>query len=209
MSLTGIFLILFLTVHLIGNLQLLNNDGGESFNIYADFMGHNPLIQTISIGNFFFILLHAFIGIILWLQNRSARGSRYAVQTTANTTFTSRNMAWFGIIIFVFLLVHLFQFWLQMKVGNVDPVEYNGAEVKNLYAEVSVAFSNIGFVIFYAICMLVVAFHLNHGFQSAFQTLGLNHKKYTPLIKGLGTAYSVIVPLGFAIIPLAFYFLKS
>ena len=115
MSLTGIFLILFLTVHLIGNLQLLAGDGGEKFNIYADFMGHNTLVQIISKGNFFFILLHAVIGIVLWFQNKAARGSRYAVQTKANTSFASRNMAWLGIVILGFISVHLYQFYLQMK----------------------------------------------------------------------------------------------
>ena len=209
MSLTGIFLILFLTVHLIGNLQLLKGDGGEAFNVYADFMGHNTLIQIISIGNFSFIILHAFMGIFLWLRNKAARGSRYAVTTTANTSFTSRNMAWFGIIILVFILIHLAQFWFRMKIGTVDPVVVEGAEIKNLYALVAATFSNSLFVIFYVISMIVIAFHLHHGFQSAFQTLGLNHKKYTPLIKGLGTAYSILIPLGFAIIPIVFYLTKA
>jgi succinate dehydrogenase / fumarate reductase cytochrome b subunit len=213
MSLTGIFLILFLTVHLIGNLQLLAGDGGEKFNVYADFMGNNTLIQIISKGNFFFILLHAVLGIMLWMQNKSARGSRYAVQTTSNTSFTSRNMAWFGIIIFVFILIHLYQFFLQMKAPNIfdstELVAYDGVEVRNLYKLVAATFSNLGFVIFYVISMIVIGLHLNHGFQSAFQSLGLNHKKYTPLIKGLGTAYSILIPLGFAAIPIAFYLMNA
>lgn len=213
MSLTGIFLILFLTVHLIGNLQLLAGDGGEKFNIYADFMGNNPLIQIISKGNFFFILLHAALGIFLWLKNKAARGSRYAVQTTANTSFASRNMAWFGIIILVFILIHLYQFFLQVKAPSLfdstEMVSYDGVEVRNLYKLVAATFSNIGFVIFYIISMVVIGLHLNHGFQSAFQSLGLNHKKYTPLINGLGAAYSILIPLGFAVIPIIFYLTKA
>jgi len=212
MSLTGIFLILFLTVHLIGNLQLLAGDGGEKFNLYADLMGHNPLIQIISKGNFFFILLHAVMGIFLWLNNKAARGSRYAVETTANTSFASRNMAWFGIIILVFILIHLYQFFLQMKAPDLFDstklVTYDGVEVRDLYTLVAATFSNIGFVIFYVISMIVIGLHLNHGFQSAFQSLGLNHKKYTPIIKGLGTGYSILIPFGFAIIPIAFYFMN-
>ena len=206
MSLTGIFLILFLTVHLIGNLQLLAGDGGEKFNLYADFMGNNPIIQIISIGNFAFILLHAVMGIFLWLNNKASRGSRYAVQTTANTTFTSRNMAWFGIIIFVFLLIHLYQYWFKMKADWAENISYDGTEVKNLYALVAATFSSLPFVIFYVISMIVIGLHLNHGFQSAFQSLGLNHKKYTPIIKGLGTGYSIVIPFLFAIIPIVFYF---
>lgn len=209
MSLTGIFLILFLTVHLIGNIQLIYNDDGQAFNVYADFMGHNPLIQLIAKGNYFFILLHAVVGIYLWMQNRSAAGgaNRYAVGK-ANGSYSSRNMAWFGIIIFVFLIVHLYQFWLQSKLPidytNMEMITYPGMdyEVKDLYKIVQATFQNVFFVIFYVIAMAVVGLHLSHGFQSAFQTLGLNHKKYTPFIKGLGTAYSVLVPLGFAIIPL-------
>lgn len=210
MSLTGIFLILFLTVHLVGNLQLLAGDEGEKFNLYADFMGHNPLIQFISIGNFFFIFLHAIIGILLYFQNKAAKGSRYAVASTKTSTYSSRNMAWFGTVILVFILIHLFQFWFKMKLTNIpELVTYDGVEVKNLYALVATTFSNIPFVIFYVVAMIVIGLHLSHGFQSAFQTLGLNHKKYTPLIKGLGTAYSVLIPLGFAIIPIVFYLTKA
>lgn len=213
MSLTGLFLILFLIVHLAGNLQLLNNDGGESFNVYAHFMAHNPLIQVISKGNFFFILLHAFVGTALWLTNRSARGGqRYAVQVTkavnTNAGF-AKNMWFLGVIVFVFIIVHLSQFWVVMKFGNVgtqvNMVSYGGEEVKDLYALVAAAFSNVGYVIFYVVCMLVIAFHLWHGFQSAFQTIGWNHPKYTPVIHFLGKAYSVLIPLGYAIIPVIYY----
>jgi succinate dehydrogenase / fumarate reductase cytochrome b subunit len=213
MSLTGIFLILFLTVHLLGNLQLLAGDGGEKFNLYADFMGQNPLIQFISIGNFFFIFLHAVLGILLYFQNKAASGggtSRYAVKSTKTTTYSSRNMAWFGTVILVFILIHLFQFWFKMKMTSIpELVTYDGVEVKNLYTLVAATFSNIPFVIFYVVSMIVIGLHLSHGFQSAFQTLGLNHKKYTPIIKGLGTAYSILIPLGFAIIPIVFYLTKA
>ena len=207
MSLTGIFLILFITVHLIGNLQLLIPDSGVTFNLYAKMMTSNPLIQTIAIGNYFFILLHAIQGILLWRKNSSARGSKYAVKkVNAKSTsgFASSNMGWLGMVILIFILIHLYQFWLQMKMDVVPYVSIEGEQVKNLYAIVTEAFSNPIYSIFYVICMIVLAFHLWHGFQSAFQTLGLNHKKYTPFIQGLGKAYSVVVPLGFAIIPLFF-----
>ena len=113
-------------------------------------------------------------------------------------------MGWLGTIILVFILIHLYQFWLQMKMDVVPYVNIEGEEVKNLYFIVTEAFTNPIYSIFYMICMIVIAFHLWHGFQSAFQTLGLNHKKYTPFIQGLGKIYSVVVPLGFAIIPLFF-----
>jgi len=208
MSLTGLFLISFLAVHLIGNLQLLSGDGGQSFNEYAYFMTHNKLIKTVSYGLYAFIVLHAIQGIVLWRKNRSARGSQgYAVKrnrTAGASRFSSVNMGALGTIILVFILIHMYQFWLQMKLGNTDMITYDGGThpVKDLYTLVSGVYENPGFVIFYVISMVVIAFHLWHGFESAFQTLGLNHRKYTPLIKVVGRAFSVIVPLGFAIIPI-------
>ena len=206
MSLTGIFLITFLPVHLLGNIQLLFSDGGEAFNQYADFMTSNPLIKFISIGLYAFIVLHMVQGIIIWLTNKSAKGSKYEVSNT-QASFASRNMGPLGMILLVFLVVHMGQFWFKMKVGWLDKVQYDGYDyaVKNLYAPVEAAFTNPLFVIFYVACMVAIGLHLSHGFQSAFQTLGLNHKKYTPIIKGLGTAYSVLIPLGFAAIPVVFY----
>ncbi|MEL7020065.1 MAG: succinate dehydrogenase cytochrome b subunit [Bacteroidota bacterium] len=217
MSLSGLFLTTFLVVHLVGNLQLLLDDGGEQFNIYAKFMTSNPLIKTTSYLLYASILLHAIQGIALWWQNKQARGGKgYAVKVTRavkTNSFTSRYMAAFGTIILVFIFVHMYQFWLQMKLGNVPMIPagtYEGYEepIKNLYAPVAEVFSNPLFVVFYVISMIVIAMHLWHGFQSAFQTLGLNHKKYTPLIKGVGIAYSILVPLGFAILPLYFLLFK-
>jgi len=205
MSLTGVFLMLFLVVHLAGNLQLLNEDGGESFNTYAFFMTHNPLIKVISYSLYAFILLHAFQGIALWRGNRAARGnSRYAVNHTRSNERAARNMAWFGIVIFIFLVLHLWQFWLQMKMGVLPAVEVEAYDhpVQNLFLPVMEAFANPLYVIFYVICMVVVGFHLWHGFWSSFQTLGLDHKRYTPLIKSVGYVYSIGMSVGFAIIPI-------
>ncbi|MCF8239709.1 MAG: succinate dehydrogenase cytochrome b subunit [Saprospiraceae bacterium] len=214
MSLTGLFLILFLVVHLIGNLQLLAEDGGESFNVYARFMTSNPLIKTISYGLYFFILLHTWQGIVLWFKNRAARGKEgYAVKKTravGTSAVLSSRMAWLGIIVFVFIVIHMVQFWLQMKLGNVQMATYPGhdGEYKDLFVMVIDAFKNPAFVIFYVICMYVIGLHLWHGFQSSFQTLGLNHKKYTPLIKGIGKVYSILIPAGFAIIPIIVYLFR-
>ena len=209
MSLTGIFLIIFLLVHLIGNLQLLAGDQGDSFNLYAEFMTSNPLIKTVSYGLYFFILLHAVQGLILWSKNRTARGGQgYAVKVTraVNTNGpVARSMGWLGTIILVFILLHMYQFWLQMKMGAVDMATIDGKEVKNLYTLVSTAFNDPIYVAIYVVSMIVIAFHLWHGFQSAFQTLGVNHPKYTPFIQGLGKVYSIVVPLGFAIIPILMF----
>ncbi len=212
MSLTGLFLILFLMVHLAGNLQLLYHDGGEAFNLYAHFMTTNPLIKTVSYGLYFFILLHAIQGILIWRKNRAARNDRYAVKSGSTSTFASRNMAWLGIIIFIFLVIHMWQFWFQMKIGAVEmiPLELNGHEkmVKDLYSPVAIAFSQWWYVLFYVFSMLIVGFHLIQGFQSSFQTLGLGHVRFSNLIKVIGIIYAIVVPLGFAIIPVYFYFFK-
>ncbi len=213
MSLTGLFLISFLVIHLIGNLQLLMDDGGKQFNVYAKFMTTNPVIKTTSYLLYFSILLHTIQGLLLWRQNRKARGGeRYAVKVTkaVNTSAKfSSNMGWLGTVILIFILVHLYQFWLQMKLGNVPMATYEGEQYKDLYTIVSAAYQNIFYVIFYVVAMLVISFHLWHGFQSAFQTLGLNHKKYTPFIHGLGKLIAVVLPIGFAIIPIAMFILGN
>ncbi len=206
MSLTGIFLMLFLVVHLIGNLQLITDPSGKAFNLYAHTMGHNPLIQTVSIGNFFFILLHIITSIILSRKNKKARPVGYAKSgASSNSTWTSRNMGALGLIIAIFLLVHLKGFWFESKSGGLEMITYGEETVGDLYAVVNTAYSNILYTGFYVICMLVLAFHLTHGFQSAFQTLGLNHKKYTPAIKVVGAIFSIVIPLLFAIIPIVMY----
>lgn len=205
MSLTGLFLITFLPVHLLGNIQLLWMDEGVAFNTYAKFMTGNPLILFISLGLYFFILLHTIQGILIWLTNKSSKGTTYAVKGK-NTSFASRNMGPLGTIILIFILIHMYQFWLKMKIpGGLEMVTIDGVEMKNLFVQVVHSFSNLGFVVFYVLSMVAIGFHLSHGFQSAFQTLGLNHKKYTPLINGIGTAYSILIPLGFAAIPIIMY----
>lgn len=216
MSLTGIFLILFLVVHLIGNLQLLSffahdpaDMPGKAFNEYAYFMTTFTPIKVVSYGLYAFILIHAIQGWILWRQNRDARGPvGYAVNNlravNTNAKVASR-MGWLGTIIFIFIVLHLYQFWLQMKLDTLPKVTYDGVEVKDLYYIVALTYKNPLFVAIYVVSMLVIALHLWHGFQSAFQTLGLNHKKYSPAIHFLGKLYSILVPLGFAMIPILMF----
>jgi succinate dehydrogenase / fumarate reductase cytochrome b subunit len=205
MSLTGLFLIVFLLIHLIGNFQLLVGDEGEAFNIYAYFMTHNPLIKTVSYGLYFFILLHTVVGLLLWLKNRKAKGQKNAMTSGVKTSWASRNMALLGSLIFAFILIHMGDFWWKMKFGSTPIATYGGEEYKDLYVLCVDTFSQPVFVIAYVVGMIVLAFHLWHGFQSAFQTLGLNHQKYTPIIQGLGKIFSILVPIGFAIIPIIMY----
>lgn len=214
MSLTGLFLCTFLLVHMVGNLQLFKFDDGESFNLYAKFMTTNPLIKFTSYGLYATFLLHAIKGILLWLYNRNARGGSYSGKDKPATrhSFAAYNMATLGIIIFAFLGLHLAQFWARMHFFNMPMATYQIAgeavEVKNLYVLVKEAFSQVWVVIVYVISLGALALHLLHGFASAFQSLGLNHKKYTPIIQGLGTAFAVLVPLAFAAMPIFFFVLS-
>src|SRR5688572_20893162 len=145
MSLTGLFLILFLVVHLIGNLQLLKNDGGEAFNVYAKFMTSNPLIVTISYVNYAFILLHSAWALILTIRNRRSRGAQGYAVVKNSSPWTSRNMGILGTFIFIFLIIHLRSFWYEMHWGGIPTANYDGVEVKNLYATVEEAYSHIWF----------------------------------------------------------------
>ena len=216
MSLTGLFLISFLIVHLVGNFQLFLADEGKSFNTYAYFMTTNPIIGTISYGLYAGFLLHAIQGLALWYRNKKARGSeKYAVARVSAASKhapgrASTHAALLGSIILVFLGIHMGDFWYSMKfTDGIEAITYadgGGQAVKNLYAKVSQSFAQPWIVIVYLISMVALAFHLMHGFWSAFQTLGLNHRKYTPLIKALGVLFSIAVPIAYAAIPVYMYF---
>lgn len=209
MALTGLFLIVFLTVHLIGNLQLLKGDGGLAFNVYAKFMTTNSLIKVVSYVNYAFILIHIAWAVMLTRRNNQARGKvGYAVANKASH-WTSRSMMLLGILITLFLLIHLKGFWYEMHWGSIGYMDHNGEQVKDLYAVVAQAYSNIVWVIVYVAFMAVVGFHLWHGFASIFQTLGLNHSKYNSLIRFVGRTFAVVVPIGFAIIPVVMYLQNS
>ena len=202
MALTGLFLILFLVVHLIGNLQLLKTDGGRAFNVYAEFMTSNPVIMTVSYINYACILIHVIWAILLTQRNRAARGVEGYAVIKNSSPWTSRNMGILGTFILIFLVIHLKGFWYEMHWGGIAKANYEGREVKDLFAVVDMAYSNVWYVTVYVFSMAILAFHLWHGFASAFQTLGLNHLKYNPLIKFVGQAFAIVVPALFALIPI-------
>lgn len=206
MALTGLFLIIFLIVHLSGNMQLLYDDDGKAFNIYAKFMTTNPIIKTTSYLLYATFLVHIIWAILLTVQNRKARPVGYAVtKGSTNSTWSSRNMGILGTIIFIFLVIHLRNFWYEMHWGGIATVSYDGEVYKDLYSVVAFSFANPIYVAIYVVAMLGLMFHLYHGFKSAFQTLGLNHPKYNPVIKGVGYAFAIIIPALFACIPILMY----
>lgn len=258
MALTGLFLCLFLVGHLIGNLQLIYGTDLQ-FNQYAHFMTTNPAVKVLSYLTYISILFHAIDGILLTIQNKKARPVNYVKNNaSANSTWSSRNMAILGTLLLVFIVTHMCNFWAKMHfdkmplqtqtmstpVGNIEvynttnggfvqkqQVEEGAFEVKNgkdfyvpnseiKYAEgykdlykITVDFFKepsfgLWATIGYVLAMCVLAFHLSHGFASAFQSLGLNHSKFNGLIKTIGLGFSIIVPLLFAIIPIYIHFIK-
>lgn len=202
MSLTGLFLILFLIVHCYVNAQIFYNDGGVRFLEAAHFMGTNLLIRTVEIGLFFFLFLHIIQGLALWSKNRSRRSSRYEVSAGNKTSaWYSRSMALLGTLILLFLIIHLYKFWGPNRLNQLT----TGEEL-NLYNMMKEEFQNPIIVAIYFFGCFSLAWHLVHGFYSAFQTLGMGTYKYKGLIKTIGVAFSIIVPLIFVMMPVVFYF---
>ena len=256
MAFTGLFLCLFLSGHLAGNLQLIFSDALH-FNQYALFMTTNPAVKILSYVTYISILFHAIDGIVLTIQNKKARPVAYAKTDGSSSSFSSRNMAVLGTIILVFIVTHMVNFWAVMHFDKNMPLQtisigVQGQEqeyylttdggylpkaqvdqkmiklenrteffdaaanvkIKEGYKDlhkITVAFfkdpkTGLIATILYVLAMFTLAFHLLHGFQSAFQSLGLNNPKYTPAIKKAGVAFAIIVPLLFAIIPVYIHF---
>lgn len=200
MGLTGLFLISFLVIHVTLNSFIFFNDGGATFNAGADFMAHNPIIRILEIGLFGGLLLHIFQALVLTLENRKARPIGYAVTAgSANSSWYSRSMGILGSLLLLFLVVHLSNFWVPTKIAVFNHTEHD------TFAGMKAVFSQWYFVVIYLVGVISLLYHLLHGFQSAFQSLGLNHKKYTPLIKGLGMWFSIIVCLLFAAMPVTMF----
>ena len=201
MGLTGLFLVSFLVVHVSLNSAIFLNDGGQTFNAGADFMAHNPVIRIIEIGLFAGLILHVFQAFVLTMENKKARPIAYqVVNGSANSSWYSRSMGILGSLLLIFLVVHLGNFWLPTKVAVFSHTEHN------TFNEMKLVFSQWYFVVVYLVGVAALLYHLLHGFQSAFQTLGLNHKKYTPFIKKFGIWFSVIVCVLFAAMPITMFF---
>lgn len=202
MSIIGIFLAVFLIVHLGINLLLLKSDGGEAFAAAVEFMGSNPLIKVFEWVLFAAFIIHIVLGIALWIHNKKARPVKYAKSNSTETSFMSKYMIHTGIIIFVFLILHFIHFYF-VKVGLVDVPAV--AENNHDFYSIAIAlFSQPLYSIIYIFSFLVLGFHLNHAIQSGFQSLGLNHSKYTPAIKLISTIYAIAITVGFTVIPIYF-----
>ena len=207
MSMAGLFLVVFLVVHLIINLSLIFSDSRDIFNKAAHFMSSNVIIKIIEIVLFGGFILHIVYGFYLQIKNWIARGRGYRITNYSQTSFFSKFMIHTAVIITVFLVIHLSDFYFKSKFfGEVPDVFYNGKTYHDLGILVIEKFKMPGFVIFYIACFVFLAFHLLHGFWSAFQTLGLDHKVYTPIIKVVGVIYTVLITAGFILIPVYIYY---
>lgn len=201
MSLTGLFLCSFLLVHLAGNFLLFKEDGGLAFNQYSEFMKTNFIIRTLEIGLFVGFLLHGISGTIVWWQNKRSRPKKYHVYKLSEISpLQSRITMVTGSIIFIFLVVHLQTFFV--------PVRIFGENI-SMYELVRTAFANPVYSVFYLVALILLGYHLRHGFQAAFQTLGLRTNRYVGILDVIAIIFWLIVPLGFASMPIYFYFLQN
>jgi succinate dehydrogenase / fumarate reductase cytochrome b subunit len=207
MSLAGIFLILFLLVHLGINLTLILFDDPMVYNRAANFMSGNIVIKVFEIVLFGGLLLHVIYALILQVQNWIARPRRYRKANYSNTSFFSKFMIHTAAIILTFLVIHFMDFYFKFKFGKAGEIILDGVVYHDFASEVIDKFKMLPFVVFYIAAFLFLGFHLTHGFQSAFKTLGINHRRYTPVIQVLSTLYTVVVVAGFSAIPLVIYFL--
>ena len=189
MAVTGLFFCVFLVLHLAGNLTLYM--GKDAFNSYAEHLHSlGPLLTLAEWGLLTFAIIHISTGLFLFYQNYKARPTRYAVNKRAGgRTLGSATMPYTGVLLLLFVIYHLFNFHFVDKTHTT------------IFQIVSTAFSKPSYVVIYTFAMIIAAVHVSHGFWSAFQTLGANHPKYTPFLRGLSLVFSLIVGIGFGFIP--------
>jgi succinate dehydrogenase / fumarate reductase, cytochrome b subunit len=202
MGFTGIFLILFLVIHAGLNACIWANDGGEMFLHAAHFMGGNWVPRILEIGLFVGFILHIVQGYMLTVENRKTRSVGYAVSYSDGSKWYSRSMGLLGTIILLFLIMHMTHFWFPNRSNQGFLL---GEEI-NLFEKMKTEFSVLWVVILYVVGCISLAYHLAHGFQSAFKTLGVHNKKYNKMLTSIGYGFSIIVPLVFAMMPISFYF---
>lgn len=203
MSVTGLFLILFLLVHLSANLTLFA--GAEIYNEVTHFMETNLLIQIMQPVLALGFIIHIIYASTLTLQNQKARPVRYErVDQSDSSAWTSRNMYILGGLVLVFIALHLLHFLVPMKFGDLSKVQINGQVVDNPYNLVTWHFKIWYYAAIYILGAIFLALHLTHGFWSAFQTIGWNNKVWRRRFTVLGYIFAAVFGIGYAIIPLYF-----
>ena len=200
MALAGLFLLTFLPLHLIINLMLLKSEPGP-FNSAAHFMATFPLIKIMEIVLFGAILIHISWGIYLQIQNWFARPVGYASGNKSEISFFSKFMIWTGATILTFLILHWFNFYF-IKLGIVK------GNAEDFYSVAHSLFKVPAYDYIYLTCFALLGFHLYHAFYSAFQTLGLNNRIWSPVVKIVALVYAIIIPAGFAFISISLWLFR-
>ncbi|MBP2670917.1 MAG: succinate dehydrogenase subunit [candidate division NC10 bacterium] len=197
MGLSGLFLCSFLVVHLYINLFVLKSDTGQTFDVYAEFMSTYPLMRPLEIVLFAGFLLHMILGIWLWYANRKVRPQGYAVNRASDTSALSSRIMWItGGFVLVFLVLHVNAFFVRSRFFPHD---------QTMYDIIRDAFQSPTTVVFYLVALVFLAYHLRHGWQSSFQTFGLLNGKYKGLIEAVGVVFWLLIPAGFALIPIVVF----
>ncbi len=207
MSLAGLFLITFLLVHLGLNLTLLFDKSRVPFNLAAHFMATNLLIKVFEVVLFGGILIHIFWGIKLFFENRAARPQQYYISNNSQQSVFSKYMIHTGVVILAFLILHLMDFWFKAKfIGGMPTTLIDGREYEDMGLLVVEKFKSPIFAAIYVGFLFLLGFHLDHAFQSALQSIGLNHSKYTPFFKVFSRILAIVISIGFIAIPVVVYF---
>ncbi len=200
MALTGLFLITFLIVHLSVNLTLFM--GEESFNKAAHFMATNGLIQAMQFVLAAGFIFHIVYGIIISWKNSRTRAVKYVKNKPGkSSSWASRNMIWTGIIVLLFLILHIRQFFIPIKAGDVG----EGGKWASDYDLVTTLFDNPTYTAIYVVSFILLAIHLYHGFQSSIQTLGAKNKRSARALKTFSTIFCLLIGIGFSSIAIWFY----
>jgi succinate dehydrogenase / fumarate reductase cytochrome b subunit len=207
MAFLGLFLMIFLVVHLGINLCLLRDDGGTWFLAAAHFMGTNLVIKVFEIVLFAGFILHIFLGILVQFQNWMSRPVRYMVSNKSETPFLSKYMIYTGGIVLIFLIIHFINFYF-IKLGLISNPNMLADGEPNFYIIAQELFANPIYSLLYIALFIALGFHLNQAFQAALQTFGINHPQYNVCISRFGTFYAIAVSLGFIIIPIYFLLIR-
>ena len=205
---TGLFLCLFLIVHLSANLILLLPEylSQGMYNAYSTFLRENPLITVVAYLLYASILIHVIYTLIVTIQNRRARTDSYGEnKPSANSTWQSQNMGWLGILILLFIAIHLVNFWSRIKLGIGDPVSLDAEGYLDVYSVTYALFQNPYYVAFYTVLMVPLGFHLQHGLKSGFKSLGFHSNKGLYILSRISVIYALIMAIGFAVIPIVVY----
>ena len=208
MGFTGIFLILFLVVHVGVNACIWAMDDGQMFNLAAHFLGSTVVMRILEIGLFLGFIAHIVQAYVLEMQNRKKRSIGYDVPMgNKGSKWYSRYMGWLGTFVLLFLVIHLKNFWVPSRFTDMPEVSYQpGIEVHDLFSLMKDTFQNVWIVIIYLIGCLALAYHLMHGFQSAFRSLGVSNYRYLKIIRSVGIGFSIVVCIAFAMMPISMYF---